>query len=395
MVHMVRAAPGEPAREVGGIRLLLNGRQEVVLKRRFMLKRGFTLIELLVVIAIIAVLIALLLPAVQAAREAARRLQCVNNLKQLGLAVQNYHDSVTALPPHGINQTNAAMATGNDFSMKARILPFIEQAAVWNALNQSFDFNNGANATSGSTTIRTFLCPSDSNMVQRVGGSYNGLDFGDTNYYNNMGTLLTLNGGVLDGPAYIMGSVYGPTVTLARITDGLSNTAMFSETLMGNSSSGSTSNSGPGFPGAGSFYIMTTALNTTSPPNPNLGSLAANLQFISRTYCPPNAALSAYSNNGFSWLSSGNGEGGGYSHAQTPNQRNCWGSDQETTSPSAFASDGALYGAMITAKSNHPGGVNMLFLDGSVKFIKNGINIGTYAALGTMAGGEIIDASGL
>jgi prepilin-type processing-associated H-X9-DG protein len=192
-----------------------------------------------------------------------------------------------------------------------------------------------------------------------------------------------------------MGSVYGPTVTLARITDGTSNTAIFSENLMGNSSSGPTSNSGPGFPGAGSFYIMTTALNTTSPPNPNQGSLAANLQYISRTYCPPNAALSVYSNNGFAWLGSGNGEGGGYSHVQTPNQRNCWGSDQETTAPSAYASNGAQYGNMITAKSNHPGGVNMLFLDGSVKFIKNGINAGTYGALGTIAGGEIIDASGL
>ena len=83
--------------------------------------------------------------------------------------------------------------------------------------------------------------------------------------------MLSLNGGVFDGPAYIMGSVYGPTVTLARITDGTSNTAIFSENLMGNSSSGSTSNSGPGFPGAGSFYIMTTALNTTSPPQSESG----------------------------------------------------------------------------------------------------------------------------
>jgi prepilin-type N-terminal cleavage/methylation domain-containing protein/prepilin-type processing-associated H-X9-DG protein len=370
------------------IRLPLNGRKEAVLKR------GFTLIELLVVIAIIAVLIALLLPAVQAAREAARRIQCVNNLKQLGLAVQNYHDIVGALPPHGINQTTAAMATGNDFSMKTRILPFLEQQAVWNALNQSFDFNGAQQPTAGATTISTFLCPSDGNTVARPGSSYNGLDFGDTNYYNNLGTLLSLHGGTFDGPAYLMGSIYGPTVTLASIQDGTSNTAIFSENLMGNDSSGTTSNSGPGFAGPGSFYIMTTAITTTSPPSPNLGSLGANLQFISQTYCPPNAALSFYSNNGFAWLSAGNGEGGGYSHAQTPNQKNCWGSNQDTTAPNAYANEVSQYGSMITARSNHPGGVNMLFLDGSVRFIKNGINPGTYGALGTIAGGEIIDAGG-
>ena len=130
-----------------------------------MQKRGFTLIELLVVIAIIAVLIALLLPAVQAAREAARRIQCTNNLKQLGLAVQNYHDALGALPAHGKDQTTAATATGNDFSMKERILPFLEQQAVFNALNQSFDFNNAAQPTAGATTIAAFLCPSDGNKV--------------------------------------------------------------------------------------------------------------------------------------------------------------------------------------------------------------------------------------
>src|SRR4051812_41680178 len=133
----------------------------------FMRRRGFTLIELLVVIAIIAVLIALLLPAVQAAREAARRSQCVNNLKQLGLAVMNYESTNGSLPPSAYSYSSpftCGVSQGNDIAMKPRILPFLEQVAVYNAMNFGFRFNCPQNSTSLTTQLNTLLCPSDGNV---------------------------------------------------------------------------------------------------------------------------------------------------------------------------------------------------------------------------------------
>src|SRR3954462_200570 len=196
------------------------------------LRPAFTLIELLVVIAIIAVLIALLLPAVQAAREAARRSQCVNNLKQLGLALHNYESSHGMLPP---TCTYDVPTVGNDFSMKAHLLPYMEQTMVYQATNYSFAYNSAQNGTATSTTVNTFLCPSDGNTNNRIMASYAGHAFGETNYGNNIGTSMSFTAGNFDGPAYSLGSTIGAPIKLAAIPGGTSNTAIFSEWTKGTS----------------------------------------------------------------------------------------------------------------------------------------------------------------
>jgi prepilin-type N-terminal cleavage/methylation domain-containing protein/prepilin-type processing-associated H-X9-DG protein len=326
-----------------------------------MRRSGFTLIELLVVIAIIAVLIALLLPAVQAAREAARRAQCVNNLKQLGLGVLNYESSNGCIPPTSNNTPPAGIGQTNDFSFKVRILPFLELAAHFNALNQVWTSTSAQNTTIHNVQVKTFQCPSDGNDP--------GSPTGDTNYPNNVGLTRAVAGssttGPLDGPAYKMNQPpENVTVTLATITDGTSNTAIFSEWIKGK-------NAG------------LTVLGLSQVYNIGIAEVPGQTVLQYQQKCQA-ATAPAYAQKGIDWLLDTCGKGGCYSHIMTPNKKACW---------YGAGDNGNTDTTVVGTSSNHSGGVNVGFLDGSIKFIKDSVSNQTWWGIATKAGGEVIDAS--
>jgi len=313
-------------------------------------RSGFTLIELLVVIAIIAVLIALLLPAVQAAREAARRIQCVNNEKQIGLALHNYADSFQALP--AAEMGFLGLANGANFSALSQILGFMEQTPLFNALNFSLYDVDPSNTTAVVTSIKGFICPSDTyNPSPTVGAQ--------TNYMADMGSGIVWQGTLppnttLPAPN---GVFYGNSATkLAEITDGLSNTGFFGERIVGDGTTGIIS------PIADVFFDHGAPL---TPDDAMAQCLAVNI------YDPANQLPMIM---GVPWV-----DGQHITlHVTTPNTRSC-----------GFF---IVNRAVMPASSRHPGGTNMLFGDGSVKFIKDSVNLQTYRALGTRNGGEVISS---
>src|SRR5262245_57958571 len=226
--------------------------QEDTAMRNHRRRAAFTLIELLVVIAIIAVLIALLLPAVQAAREAARRIQCVNNLKQIGLALHNYESTNNVFPPGRIN--TYVTGNGHCWGAYSQLLPFFEQQSIFNTMNFSMnpdpDYTTSSavvNRTAAVVIVNTFLCPSDGGppMVQVGGGMYSGHNYllnvgsGYSVVQNPPATMTTPNGILFENSA----------VRLAEITDGTSNSVVISESIR------STLGAPTGFSSAASFAL--------------------------------------------------------------------------------------------------------------------------------------------
>ena len=300
---------------------------------------GFTLVELLVVIAIVGVLVALLLPAVQAAREASRRSSCVNNLKQLGVALQSFHSAQRRFPP------GRGGPAPTVFSPQAYLLPYVEEGSLQGQIDfmsaptdlviAGKSYSGNANKNAASQVVRVLMCPSD-----EAEGRVSGSTFGGTNYVANAGSG-TLNNGSLtkaDGVFYITSKV-----DFRMITDGSTYTVAFSERQLGN-----------GLPqpatSRDNVQLVIWELNNSMPFGP--------------TPCeaPVSSSGSWYSQRSAKWIL-GNYGNTLYNHYYLPNapQWDCMNLPQQM--------------ALMTARSSHVGGVNVSFCDGSVRFVDDEVRL--------------------
>lgn len=327
---------------------------------------GFTLIELLVVIAIIAVLIALLLPAVQAAREAARRIQCVNNLKQFGLALHNYESVAGAWPPSLVVARNGSGYWSNGWSIHGRLLPLLEQGAVFNAINFTFAYSVPDNTTVGQLTLSAFLCPSEPHPEPKPTSHGH---MGVTSYAWNEGDWFVW-GGLTSLGANNRG-VFGPNRSrrMADFSDGLSNTLAGSEVKT--------------YQAVLSNCNLSTILEPGSIPPPN-----ADPYTVAPEYRSGSCTLKTTAHG--EWVD-GQALETGFTTAWPPNRTILDGTSAlDVDLVGVGEKKGGPTYAAINARSHHPGGVNTLMADGSVRFVKNSIAGNAWRALGTPAGGEIV-----
>jgi prepilin-type N-terminal cleavage/methylation domain-containing protein/prepilin-type processing-associated H-X9-DG protein len=322
-------------------------------------RAAFTLIELLVVIAIIAVLISLLLPAVQAARAAARRAQCTNNLKQIGLAMHNYHDALGCFPMSmGMDSPGFGYPEPVSYSGLSMLLPFMEQSVIYNAINYSILRGDPGNNTAMGASVSSFLCPSDTQIGNLPPGQA-----GET-YHPNSGNNIQYVSGASDPWNFntslppFSGVFYPVSKTrIAEITDGTSNTAGFSEMGLGDQSNAIATEK------TDQFWTQTW------PATPDLAISQCQAFLVT------NLAFQGLSTDGVPWIEGSTSAM--YNHVNVPNKRSC------------IFPPGRI---MNTANSYHAGGVNMGLCDGSVRFVKESISLPTWRALGSRNGGEVISA---
>jgi prepilin-type N-terminal cleavage/methylation domain-containing protein/prepilin-type processing-associated H-X9-DG protein len=359
-------------------------------------RSGFTLIELLVVISIIAVLIALLLPAVQAAREAARRSQCINNLKQIGLALHNYHSTANTFPMG--SSLNFTPSYGFDgwapWSVHALLLPHLEQTPLYNAanFNLTMGLDDGTaqaiNSTVFLTRISSFLCPSDG----PAGTQY------INNYRGSIGTT------VVQGTpsAQVSGlfsmssqrNAYGggnPTIGLNSCTDGSSNTIAFGEAMVGIEGRGN-AHRGNGISGPKASSNFSKDWDGQDVQQKPASSLSGALQQCNDFWKskPPGSTWGSgmKERSGWFWATGGRSFTL-FNTVVPPNSTNYpWGVCQLNGCSGCVPNEAQF----DNASSYHPGGANFTFADASVKFIKSTISMPTYWALGTRAYGDIVSA---
>lgn len=353
-----------------------NWRERTVSTTRSIKSTAFTLIELLVAIAIIGVLIALLLPAIQRAREAARRTQCRNNLKQLGLALQNYSDTFSSYPPSVVIADVGGQNAWNGWSVHARLLPFLEQAGVFNAANYDRNYEDRSNLTAVIQNIEVFICPSEV-KPEPAAHTFSGVPVrvGVTNYGWNQGDWFVW-GGINStqrprSPFYVNSSVKE-----RDFTDGLSNTMVVAEVK------------------AYQRYFrdclgLATRFTPTSFPGPADDPYTVAPEYVNGAGC--NSVLR---DTGHTEWPDGQVHQTGVTTAWTPNRK------IESSSPARFDIDitgirevsmiGPTYSA-VTARSHHDAGVHVLLGDGSVRFVTDSIHGVAWRAVGTLAGGETVD----
>jgi len=365
-------------------------------------RRGFTLIELLVVIAIIAVLIALLLPAVQAAREAARRAQCVNNLKQIGLAVANYVDTFGSYPPGGITDPVGKSpwnSFANSLNWRAMILPQMEGTSAYNAVNMYVNANDGGGAayafyTAYSLTFNTWLCPSDGT---NGGGKLPNGQFGAGNpkgqYCNQVLDPTTKQNTTWTPVSNYAGSI-GDNYAGGPLCGGCLPWETYPNPPAGRAKIGWDGYWGTYFGQPGGFTAGTGIMRgffdyrgTQVPPSISGVTDGTSNTIVVGEVIPSRAADSNF------WFQNGGTAGttvpiNWNSNTVDPTLANCSNQWQNSTAPL-----GCRFGAAAKGfASLHPGGSNFLFADGSVHFMKQTLAIPVYCALGSRAGGEVISA---